>query len=251
MKNRFFLAGEVLFRALLVFNCIGISFLNSEVMSSSKPFSIEQIGRESFNSQASQDNFVYSLIYGILDKQDKGYYLEIGAGDPVYINNSYFFEKNFQWEGVSIDISEDLHKCWYDSRKNSLVIQNALKSDYKKILQRFPRVIDYLSLDVDGYYDEVLKKIPLNDYVFKVITIEHDLYRFGDVFQKEERRTLRSYGYHLLCSNVKDNGLMFEDWWIHPSAFPTDIFSALTSLDLNEKDHTQIMQEISKLILLK
>ncbi|HEY4254844.1 MAG TPA: hypothetical protein VGM34_00675 [Chlamydiales bacterium] len=169
-----------------------------------------------YHSQAFQDQFVHLMLYGFLGKQDGGYYLEIGAGEPVYINNSYFFEKNLNWKGVSIDISEDLGKRWYAVRENLLLTENALLSDYRAILRSFPTVIDYLSLDIDAQYVDVLKKIPFDQHVFKVITIEHDFYRYGDVYQEGERKILQSLGYQLLCSDVSLSGFSFEDWWIHP-----------------------------------
>lgn len=203
-----------------------------------------QLDEMQFYSQAGQDKFVYSILYGLLDKHDKGYYLEIGAGEPMQINNTYAFEKNLQWEGVSIDISENLAERWYDARENLLLSEDATKSDYPVILQNFPLVIDYLSLDVDGYYDVVLEKLSEANHIFKVITIEHDFYRYGDLYRTQERKILTKLGYYLLCSNVSNNGFAFEDWWIHPDFFPSNIFSALTSLDFESKDYAEIIEAI-------
>jgi hypothetical protein len=201
-------------------------------------------------SQASQDRFVYFLLYELLDKQDDGYYLEIGAGHPISGNNSYLFEKNLGWKGVSIDIDKASEKIWYSIRQNSLLIEDATQSDYKSILKPFPKVIDYLSLDIDNNYDIVLQKIPFNDYIFKVITIEHDFYRFGDKYKEAERMILASLGYYLLCPDVSIFHLgmdcVFEDWWIHPSAFPANILSSLTSLELKAKNNNQIINIISR-----
>jgi hypothetical protein len=111
-------------------------------------------------------------------------------------------------------------------------------------------VIDYLSLDIDSSYDVVLQKMFLNDYIFKVITIEHDFYRFGDKFRKDEREILSSLGYYLLCPDVSvffsGRDCIFEDWWVHPAAFPADVFSKLTSLDLRAKSHDQLINIIRK-----
>ncbi len=197
-----------------------------------------------FHSQASQDQFVYHLLYDLLDKQDTGYYLEIGAGQPIDINNSYFFENHLGWTGVSLDIANDLSDSWYAVRKNLLLIEDATQADYVSILKSFPKVIDYLSLDIDNLYDVVLRRIPFNEHIFKVITIEHDFYRFGDVYREKERATLTALGYHLLCSDVSMRGLVFEDWWIHPSAFPASLLDSLTSLDLEAKDHKELIQRI-------
>jgi hypothetical protein len=251
-EMRFFLASAI----LGIFQCT--SALESSLIempsaflkaSSSQEHSIlAQMDSVPFYSQASQDKFVYALLYGLLGKQDNGYYLEIGAWDPVSISNSYFFEKNHQWNGVSIDILDNLEKRWYAVRTNSLLIEDATKSDYTKILQDFPLMIDYLSLDIDGYYDEVLKRIPFSNHIFKIITIEHDFYRYGKLYREKERQILEANGYYLLCSDVKHDGYAFEDWWIFPSVFPSNVFSALTSLDLCEKEHTQLIQAIQTVI---
>ncbi len=231
-------------RSFLVCMTLGAVLISNEV----EP----NLGRSDqsiiFHSQASQDEFVYDLLYGLLDKQDKGYYLEIGAGEPIDINNTYYFEKNLGWSGTSIDISKDLESNWYVVRSNLLITADAITSDYRKILRSFPKVIDYLSLDVDGYYPDVLERIPFSNYTFKIITIEHDFYRYEDLYRSKERQILSSLGYHLLCSNVSHQGFAFEDWWIHPSAFSFSVLSTLKSLDLDEKDHKQIIGMIRNAI---
>ncbi len=42
------------------------------------------------------------------------------------------------------------------TRQNPLLIEDAMRSDYRQILKSFPKVIDYLSLDIDDSYDVVL-----------------------------------------------------------------------------------------------
>lgn len=206
--------------------------------------------KSNFYSQASQDRFAFLLLYPILNKTGGGYYLEIGAGPPTVDNNTYFFEKNLGWQGVSIDISDQYKNMWSSTRQNTLLIEDATKSDYRTILKPFPRVIDYLSLDIDSSYSIVLKKIPFNDYIFKVITIEHDFYRYGEEFREDERRILTSLGYYLLCPDVSvffnGNECTFEDWWVHPSVFSADVFSRLTSLDLKGKNHGQLIETLKK-----
>ena len=90
-----------------------------------------------FCSQASQDKFVYSLLYGLSGKKDEGYYLEIGAGDPQEINNSYFFEKKYGWKGVSIDINPEIESKWHKMRNNPLVSEDATQVDYTSLLASF------------------------------------------------------------------------------------------------------------------
>ncbi len=232
----------------LVVLLLGINFLLTDhCMASSF---VSNYKRMESCSQASQDRFVYLLLYGLLDKQDDGYYLEIGAGHPRNGNNSYFFEKNYGWKGISIDITDCYKETWSSNRQNLLLIEDATQCDYQSILEPFPQIIDYLSLDIDNSYDIVLQEIPFNDHIFKVITIEHDLYRYGNEYREKERRILASLGYYLLCPDVSvfSNGmnLVFEDWWIHPSVFSADVFSKLASLDLKEKSHYQLINTIQR-----
>lgn len=203
---------------------------------------------QSFFSQASQDNFVFTLLYGLLNNRDEGYYLEIGAGNPTKLNNTYFLEKNLGWKGLSLDISPNFSNTWSEIRSNPLLLGDATKLDYSDLLQEFPTVIDYLSLDIDRDYDTVLKKICFDTHIFKIITIEHDYYRLKDQYRKKEREILTGLGYYLLCSDVMDQGYIFEDWWIYPAAFPEQILNQLTQLELHNKEHKYIISQIQSLI---
>ena len=201
-----------------------------------------------FHSQAFQDQFVYTILYHLLGKRDPGYYLEIGAGEPISINNTYFFEKELQWSGISLDIGAYFRDPWYAARNNPLLIEDATKSDYRAILKSFPRIIDYLTLDVDGAYTDVLERVSHGGHIFRIITIEHDFYRFGNSYREKERQMLTALGYYLLCPDVSIEGSSFEDWWIHPDCFSSAEFSALTSLDLKAKGGEQIVQAIQTLL---
>ena len=61
-----------------------------------------------------------------------------------------------------------------------------------------------------------MQKIPFDKCKFRVITIEHDAYRFGDTYRIPEREFLYKHGYILVTSNVNSNGHVYEDWWVHP-----------------------------------
>lgn len=201
-----------------------------------------------FYSQVNQDEFVVTLLYDLLGKQDSGVYLEIGAGDPMQINNTYVLEKTYGWQGISIDISSSLTSRWYSVRSNPLLVKDALALDYCAVLKELPQVIDYLSLDIDGYYDVVLRKVMDSSHIFKIITIEHDYYRYGDIYRNKEREILTAFGYHLLYSDIPDAGDVFEDWWIHPDYFPSFLLQKLTSQHLQGKTSDEIIHYIKTMI---
>lgn len=167
-----------------------------------------------FYSNAGQDEFAFKLN----NKKTNGYYVEIGCGDPLFENNTMFLE-SVGWSGISIDcVSYD-----YSGRKNKYFKENALELSYKYFFREnnVPKIIDYLSLDIDLSTTDCLVKLPLNEYSFKVITIEHDSYRFGDAPRVAQRKILTNAGYFLMCANVTTPPLFenqyFEDWWVHPS----------------------------------
>lgn len=167
-----------------------------------------------FYSNAGQDEFAFKLN----SKKTNGFYLEIGCGDPILENNTIFLE-SIGWSGISIDyVQHD-----YSNRKNKYFKENALEISYKHFLREnnTPKIIDYLSLDIDLSTTECLNRLPLNEYAFKVITIEHDAYRFGDAPRSAQRKILTNAGYYLLCADVTTPPLFenqyFEDWWVHPS----------------------------------
>jgi hypothetical protein len=201
-----------------------------------------------FNSQASQDEFVYHLLYGITQKKDAGYYLEIGAADPIQFNNSYFFEKRYGWQGVSIDIEPKFWEQWVKNRLNPLLIADALETNYEEVLKGFPKEIDYLSLDIDHSYDKVLSRVLKSNHVFKIITIEHDRYKYGNTYMKLERKILRDHGYYLLFPEIQIGGLSFEDWWIHPKCFSKEQLKNLMKIKSKSREYNNAILEIKKLL---
>ncbi|HSX13236.1 MAG TPA: hypothetical protein VLE96_02305 [Chlamydiales bacterium] len=207
---------------------------------------------EKFNSQASQDEFVYTLLYDVLNKKDQGYYLDIGASHPTYTNNSFFFESQLKWNGVSIDISPAYQELWNRIRKNALIIADALNVDYREMLKNAPYEIDYLSIDVDRDYEVILNLLPFDEHIFKVITIEHDSYLYGDIYKERERKILSSLGYYLLCPDVsldwnhnsQVQQCSFEDWWVHPSILKEGLLNTFQSCDLTRNDHAEIVRKL-------
>jgi hypothetical protein len=170
--------------------------------------------------QANQDSFVLN----VLNEKKKGWYVEIGSNDPIVYNNTYLLETEYEWQGVGFEWDHDLAIIYNSIRKNRCIETDATQFDYLKYFKEnnFPKQIDYLQLDIEPAYQtlEALKRIPLEEYRFSVITYEHDLYANpeNEQIKEESKSILSSLGYKLLIENVNDGTpeRIFEDWWIDP-----------------------------------
>jgi hypothetical protein len=176
-----------------------------------------------------QDMFVLSILNG----KKNGVYVEIGADKPRVINNSYLLESQYDWTGVSFEIESDKVEYFNTIRKNQCVCADATKFDYKNLFdeRKYPKQIDYLQLDCDPPQItlECLKKLPLEDYRFSVITFETDLYAGGQEVQKEHWEILSSLGYQRVVKNVKNEGNPYEDWWIDPLVIDEDMWKQFSN----------------------
>lgn len=184
-----------------------------------------------FYSDAKQDQFAANILKF---KRD-GYCVDIGSCHSVISNNTYYFQ-GLDWTSISIEIERGYNES-YSTRTNGVHLnKNAIEVNYKETFEEyeFPKSIDYLSLDVDTISLDVLRILPLDEYRFKVITIEHDGYLYGDKYREQQRNLLNSYGYLLLCSNVyveqsgyEGKECPFEDWWIDPSEFDSHLIEKI------------------------
>lgn len=159
-------------------------------------------------SQAGQDKFVFELC------GHNGSFLDIGCGHPIQGSNTYILERDYGWRGLLIDSAIDKVEQCNQVRRNPSVCCNALTVDW--VALHLGKQFDYLSLDIDNPIDElcVLQSLHLDGFSFRVMTVEHDSYRFGDVHKEELRKFLLGKGYILAKADVCNDGLPFEDWWI-------------------------------------
>jgi hypothetical protein len=150
-------------------------------------------------SQAGQDIFVRALL-----GTAPGTFLDIGCAGDQWSNTLVLEEEG--WTGTLVDC--DCNAARF--RKSPFICDDAAKHKFVLGL-----AIDYLSLDVDEASARALLNLPLAHTLFRVITIEHDAYRFGNVLRHAERETLAAFGYVLICKDVccTENN-PFEDWWV-------------------------------------
>jgi len=169
-------------------------------------------------SQISQDIFIVNFF-----KKQKGYFVDLGCGDGFSEpcgNNTALLE-DFEWTGLGIDFNQSYVDSFNSKRKSKAVCKDLTKIKLKDILQEnnCPKIIDYLSFDVDDATDKTLDNFPINDFKFKLITFEHNLY-LGQNSQyanlKEKAKNLFNQEYDILIEDVKLSGFgAVEDWYIH------------------------------------
>jgi hypothetical protein len=165
-------------------------------------------------SQAYQDLFVLS----VLDGKTNGRYVEIGAENPVDINNTFLLE-GFGWEGYSLEISRNWENDWKNIRKNELIIHDATKFDHKSKLKELNwDQIDYLQVDTEPPETTLkcLYNFPFDEVKVSVITYETDVYSGNSSPRTESRKYLKDLGYEMVCSDVCYSGNPFEDWYVNP-----------------------------------
>ena len=203
-----------------------IKYSNKKI--NSLKFNFERCNKiENNYSQIYQDMFVLSMNNGT----NSGTYLEIGAGDYKYGNNTYLLEYDFNWSGVSIDINIVSVEGFNNVRKNKCLCADATKIDYIKLLnENYESTnIDYLQLDCDppNITFDILSKIPFDNYKFGVITYEHDHYNDNTgKYREKSREFLKERGYKLIAGNISSykDKCPFEDWWIHPELVDENIY---------------------------
>ena len=194
-------------------------------------------------AESYQDMFVLSMLNG----KKNGTYLEIGAGNSFYGNNTALMEVNYDWKGVAIDIDENFVNAHNSERKHNCVLKDALKINYERFLLGLdmPNDIDYLQLDCDPpeVTYKILLNMPFETHRFAVITYEHDYYcDETKSFRNKSRKYLESFGYKLVVDNISpDDERPYEDWWVHPDLVDQKIIDKMLCVDGKTKKAEKYM----------
>ena len=162
-----------------------------------------------------QDLFVQEVMKG----KRQGTFVDIGAAMPIQNNNTYLFQSEYDWSGLLIEndvnyVMQLMSRC----PKASVLQFDATTLDYEWAFKKWnmPKVIDYLSLDIDppDATLEVLKRLPLDEYSFRCVTFEHDRYWYGDSVAEESREIFKKNGYTLYKKDAECPLGPYEDWYI-------------------------------------
>jgi FkbM family methyltransferase len=82
-----------------------------------------------------------------------------------------------------------------------------------------PQVIDYLSIDTEGSEAEILGSFDFSDYIFKVITVEHNFTKTRVAIKE----VLEKNGYVRILEDLSS----FDDWYLNRDHFEKSFLSAL------------------------
>lgn len=192
----------------------------TSVLERRKQYILSRLRRRSVQSlsvsQAGQDFWVYAEAFNLMTG---GYFVDVGAHDGVFLSNTYILESRYGWRGVCVEANprtfRDLRlnrKCLcsnvcVDSSSgmvefaltgtvggiiaddtdnqgffdpDSTVTVQAVKLSDLLVQSRSPRIVDYLTMDIEGAEERALLGFPFEDYVFRVVTIERPSAKLRD-----------------------------------------------------------------------
>ena len=202
-------------------------------------------------SQVSQDQTVSKMFR----EKRNGFFVDLAANDASALSNSYALEKMYGWTGLCIEPNPSYWSdlAYRDCQVVAAVVgkermeevlfrfvgkeyggiagegfDNSLKQDsdprytvtLAEIFKRFnaPKVIDYLSLDVEGAEGFIMENFPLSEYNVSVLTCERP--------KDPLKALLVKKGY----KQFKDLGDFGETLWAHESVMDTLDLSAIETL---------------------
>jgi len=162
-----------------------------------------------------------------------GFFIECGANDGINQSNTWYFEKYLNWSGVLIEPLDDKFKDLKKNRSNrnyfyNVALSSSTNKNFLNILEdnleskiidkfdknlnlskvynttltkildevRAPKLIDFFSLDVEGFEDEVLKGINFKKYNFKFFLIETKKNSIIKFVEKKNYQLIKKLSYH-------------------------------------------------------
>ena len=191
-----------------------------------------------FKSQAGQDKFVCEYF----NKMQNGFFIDIGAYDGITFSNTHYLENELCWKGVCVEAGSKIFETLIKVRscecvnvaiykKNralpfyeddfagkisvcgSQAIQGVTMASLLKMTNA-PKIIQYISLDIEGGEYNALLGFPFDEYKVILWTIEHNSYMDGGVEKRKIKKIMLKNGYEIIREDVESNGLAFEDWYV-------------------------------------
>jgi FkbM family methyltransferase len=169
---------------------------------------LNSIADDQFASQEGEDKWIVNN----LNLPENGTFLDIGACYPITISNTYHFEKYKGWNGLAIEPDPTYFKLFSEGRncivenvaihptekemwfkeKSNLVVGE--EGDFKVKCARLDDLlekhnitkIDLISIDVEGFEDQVWSSFDYKKYSPEVMIVEHtEMGQYNDNFTKQ------------------------------------------------------------------
>lgn len=185
------------------------------------------------------------LVASLLSCKKNGFFIDLAANDAMLLSNTLMLERDFDWGGLCIEANPvyldglakrkcttimaavaaptDMRvnftfnpkKAWdggivsadTDNTKAIGVTKEYNTVALSKIFEDtgVPKVIDYMSLDVEGAESLVMKGFPWDTHTILILTVERP--------KDELLQSLKDHGYHYLRRNSNFN----DETWVHES----------------------------------
>jgi FkbM family methyltransferase len=177
-------------------------------------------------AQVGQDFWVFGEVF---DGQRNGFFVDVGSADGMALSNTFLLEKRYGWRGICIDANPRtferlrqvrsalcLNVC-VDAEEGEVdfVLREQLSGivaagayapgvegdEVVRVPTRrldamlrehdAPPVIDYLSIDIEGFEGRVLGDFPFDVYCFRCLTIERPDATLRSVLEEKGYRMVR------------------------------------------------------------
>jgi hypothetical protein len=193
-----------------------------------------------YYGQVAADYFVIN----VLKHKKNGYYLEIGSNDPIFCNNSYKLETEYDWKGIMVEYDSGFLPKYQQIRPKSIhLINDARNINYLEELRKsnYPKNMDFLQIDLEVENRstiDVLEQFNSNvfgEYKFATVIFETDIYR-GDWYntRARSREIFEANGYVRVFSDVMISlpeigrgDCPFEDWYVHPDLVDMSMINSI------------------------
>jgi len=167
-------------------------------------------------SKEGQDKLAKYLI------GNQGFFLDIGCSNPKNGNNTFLLEE-LGWKGLLIDHNQKyVELCKKERKSDAFKIDCNLftRENWIDFLEKnnAPKIIDYMSVDVDGSNINFIRNFPLEKYEFKIMTYETDVYRFGKSVKNAAIEILSKFNFYKILLEdgmIYEKEKIWEDWWVN------------------------------------
>lgn len=170
-----------------------------------------------------------------------GFFIECGANDGVNQSNTWYFEKCLNWHGILIEplrnkfielkknrsnknyfynfalsssekinslniIENNLTSKVIDKLDKKTKVSNYTSTTLTKILDEVnaPKLVDFFSLDVEGYEEQVIRGINFKKYNFKFFLIETKNDKVIKLIESKNYKLVKKMSYHDFLFHYKN-----------------------------------------------